>query len=62
MVRVRHETMENFIESIDVIHTIDNELGLLHTGVYRKRPGHTYDNEFEVPPVTAVLQARWSAE
>ena len=24
--------MENFIESIDVIHTVDNELGLLHTG------------------------------
>ena len=26
--------MENFIESIDVIHTVDNELGLLHTGDY----------------------------
>ena len=26
--------MENFIESIDVIHTVDNELGLLHTGGY----------------------------
>jgi hypothetical protein len=26
--------MENFIESIDVIHTFDNELGLLHTGDY----------------------------
>jgi hypothetical protein len=26
--------MENFIESIDVIHTFDNELGLLHTGGY----------------------------
>jgi hypothetical protein len=24
--------MENFIGSIDVIHTVDNELGLLHTG------------------------------
>ena len=24
--------MENFIESIDMIHTVDNELGLLHTG------------------------------
>ena len=24
--------MEHFIESIDVIHTVDNELGLLHTG------------------------------
>jgi hypothetical protein len=26
--------MENLIESIDVIHTVDNELGLLHTGDY----------------------------
>jgi hypothetical protein len=26
--------MENFIESIDVIQTVDNELGLLHTGDY----------------------------
>jgi hypothetical protein len=26
--------MENFIESIDVVHTVDNELGLLHTGDY----------------------------
>jgi|GEM_PF-5158906 len=26
--------MENFIASIDVIHTVDNELGLLHTGDY----------------------------
>jgi hypothetical protein len=26
--------MEHFIESIDVIHTVDNELGLLHTGDY----------------------------
>ncbi len=26
--------MENFIESIDVLHTVDNELGLLHTGDY----------------------------
>jgi hypothetical protein len=26
--------MENFIEGIDVIHTVDNELGLLHTGDY----------------------------
>lgn len=26
--------MENFIESIDVVQTVDNELGLLHTGDY----------------------------
>ncbi len=29
-----YHAMENFIESIDVIHTFDNELGLLHTGDY----------------------------
>jgi hypothetical protein len=29
-----YHAMENFIESIDVIHTVDNELGLLHTGDY----------------------------
>ena len=29
-----YHAMENLIESIDVIHTIDNELGLLHTGDY----------------------------
>ena len=27
-----YQAMEQFIESIDVIHTVDNELGLLHTG------------------------------
>lgn len=26
--------MEHFIESIDLIHTVDNELGLIHTGDY----------------------------
>jgi hypothetical protein len=29
-----YHAMEHFVESIDVIHTVDNELGLLHTGDY----------------------------
>ncbi|MHC5539383.1 Gfo/Idh/MocA family oxidoreductase [Singulisphaera rosea] len=29
-----YDAMEHFIESIDVIQTVDNELGLLHTGDY----------------------------
>lgn len=29
-----YDAMEGFIESIDVIQTVDNELGLLHTGDY----------------------------